>query len=51
VEGPRYLLSETPGQVTRPAPALGQDNEQVLRGLLGYDQARYDQVAASGALA
>jgi len=51
VEGPRYLLSETPGQVTRPAPALGQDNEQVLRGLLGYDQARYDRVAASGALA
>jgi len=51
VEGPRYLLSETPGQVTRAAPALGQDNEQVLRGLLGYDQARYDRVAASGALA
>jgi crotonobetainyl-CoA:carnitine CoA-transferase CaiB-like acyl-CoA transferase len=51
VEGPRYVLSETPGQVTRPAPALGQDNEQVLRGLLGYEQARYDQVAASGALA
>lgn len=51
VEGPRYLLSETPGQVTRPAPALGQDNEHVLRGLLGYDQAEYDRVAASGALA
>jgi benzylsuccinate CoA-transferase BbsF subunit len=51
VEGPRYLLSETPGQVTRPAPALGQDNEEVLRGLLGYDQVRYDRVAASGALA
>jgi hypothetical protein len=29
---------------------LGQDNEHVLRGLLGYDQARYDRVAASGAL-
>jgi crotonobetainyl-CoA:carnitine CoA-transferase CaiB-like acyl-CoA transferase len=51
VEGPRYLLSETPGQVTRPAPMLGQDNEHVLRDLLGYDQARYDRVAASGALA
>jgi crotonobetainyl-CoA:carnitine CoA-transferase CaiB-like acyl-CoA transferase len=51
VEGPRYLLSETPGQVTRTAPALGQDNEHVLRGLLGYDQAEYDRVAASGALA
>lgn len=51
VEGPRYLLSETPGQVSRPAPMLGQDNERVLRGLLGYDQAQYDRVAASGALA
>jgi crotonobetainyl-CoA:carnitine CoA-transferase CaiB-like acyl-CoA transferase len=51
VEGPRYLLSQTPGQVTRPAPALGQDNEYVLRDLLGYDQAEYDRVAGSGALA
>lgn len=51
VEGPRYLLSQTPGQVSRPAPTLGQDNEHVLRGLLGYDQAQYDRVAASGALA
>ena len=51
VEGPRYLLSETPGQVSRPAPTLGQDNEHVLRVLLGYDQAQYDRVAASGALA
>jgi crotonobetainyl-CoA:carnitine CoA-transferase CaiB-like acyl-CoA transferase len=51
VEGPRYLLSQTPGQVSRPAPALGQDNEHVLRGLLGYDQEKYERVAASGALA
>ena len=51
VEGPRYLLSQTPGQVSRPAPTLGQDNEHVLRDLLGYDQAQYDRVAASGALA
>jgi len=51
VEGPRYLMSETPGQVSRSAPGLGQDNEHVLRGLLGYDQEQYDRVAASGALA
>jgi crotonobetainyl-CoA:carnitine CoA-transferase CaiB-like acyl-CoA transferase len=37
VEGPRYLLSETPGAVTSPAPTLGQHNTYVLRELLGYD--------------
>jgi crotonobetainyl-CoA:carnitine CoA-transferase CaiB-like acyl-CoA transferase len=50
VEGPRYLLSETPGRVERPAPEFGQDNEYVLRTLLGYDQHRYDTLAAAGAL-
>ena len=43
VEGPRYLLSETPGTVRCAAPTLGQHNEYVLRDLLGYDA---DQVAA-----
>jgi benzylsuccinate CoA-transferase BbsF subunit len=50
VEGPRYLLSETPGQVTRPAPRLGADNEYVLRTLLGYDAAAYQQLADAGVL-
>ncbi|HEU5267804.1 MAG TPA: CoA transferase [Jatrophihabitans sp.] len=50
VEGPRYLLSETPGRVTRPAPEFGRDNEYVLRTLLGYDQVRYDALAAAGVL-
>ena len=36
VEGPRYLLSETPGFVERPAPTFGQDNQYVLGTLLGY---------------
>ena len=43
VEGPRYLLSETPGSVRRPAPTLGRDNETVLRDLLGYTD---DQIRA-----
>lgn len=37
VEGPRYLLSETPGRPRRAAPSLGQDTDAVLRELLGYD--------------
>jgi crotonobetainyl-CoA:carnitine CoA-transferase CaiB-like acyl-CoA transferase len=36
VEGPRYLLSATPGRVSRTAPDYGQDNEYVLTELLGY---------------
>jgi crotonobetainyl-CoA:carnitine CoA-transferase CaiB-like acyl-CoA transferase len=50
VEGPRYLLSETPGVVTRPAPALGQDNEYVLRCVLGYDAATYEHLLGEGVL-
>jgi crotonobetainyl-CoA:carnitine CoA-transferase CaiB-like acyl-CoA transferase len=50
VEGPRYLLSETPGEVRRPAPRLGQDNEYVLRTLLGYDAAACARLAGAGVL-
>jgi benzylsuccinate CoA-transferase BbsF subunit len=50
VEGPRYLLSETPGVVSRPAPELGQDNEYVLRTLLGYGEERVRDLAQSGVL-
>ncbi len=50
VEGPRYLLSDTPGEVRRPAPRLGQDNEYVLRTLLGYDAAECARLTDSGAL-
>jgi crotonobetainyl-CoA:carnitine CoA-transferase CaiB-like acyl-CoA transferase len=50
VEAPRYLLSDTPGTVTRPAPELGQDNEYVLTTLLGYDSAEYEGLVAAGVL-
>ncbi|MCP9977469.1 CoA transferase [Actinomadura madurae] len=50
VEGPRYLLSETPGVVKRPAPTLGQDNETVLRDVLGYPGARVRELLEGGAL-
>ena len=36
-------LSETPGNIWRGAPALGQDTDTILKTLLGYDD---DQIAA-----
>ena len=50
VEGPRYLLSDTPDEVTRPAPTLGQDNEYVLRDILGYSEERIAQLTEDGVL-
>jgi crotonobetainyl-CoA:carnitine CoA-transferase CaiB-like acyl-CoA transferase len=42
--GPPYKLSETPWELRRPAPLLGEHNEEVYCGLLGYtpkDPARW----------
>jgi crotonobetainyl-CoA:carnitine CoA-transferase CaiB-like acyl-CoA transferase len=50
VEGPRYLLSETPGRPKRAAPTLGQDNLTVLRDLLGYDEERIAALAKDGVM-
>jgi benzylsuccinate CoA-transferase BbsF subunit len=50
VEGPRYLLSDTPGRVARAAPLLGQDNAYVLTKLLGYDADRVAALDAAGVL-
>ncbi|HET7341388.1 MAG TPA: CoA transferase [Methylomirabilota bacterium] len=38
------------GRPLRPAPALGEHNDAILRELLGYDAARIAAVRASGAL-
>jgi formyl-CoA transferase len=40
-------LSETPGAVRSPSPAMGQHNDEVYLGLLGLAQARYDELKAS----
>jgi crotonobetainyl-CoA:carnitine CoA-transferase CaiB-like acyl-CoA transferase len=50
VEGPRYLLSATPGQVNRAAPVFGQDNEYVLTELLGYSREEYQTMTDEGVL-
>lgn len=50
VEAPRYLLSATPGAVRRPAPQIGQDNEEVLLTILGFDAERYRRLEQQGTL-
>jgi crotonobetainyl-CoA:carnitine CoA-transferase CaiB-like acyl-CoA transferase len=50
VEGPRYLLSDTPGRVSRAAPTFGQDNEYVLTELLGYGKDEYQALMDEGVL-
>ena len=50
VEGARMLFSRTPARRPTVAPLMGADNESVLRGILGYDDERIAEIAASGAL-
>jgi benzylsuccinate CoA-transferase BbsF subunit len=50
VQGSRYRLSRTPAVVDRAAPTFGRDNDYVLRGLLGYDDARIAALEEIGAL-
>lgn len=50
VEGPRYLLSETPGRPRSAAPSLGQHADTVLRDLLGYDDDRIHTLHDEGIL-
>lgn len=50
-ENSRYTLSETPARFERTAPTFGRDNAWVLGSLLGYDAARIEALAATGALA
>ncbi|MGI9246141.1 MAG: CaiB/BaiF CoA transferase family protein [Steroidobacteraceae bacterium] len=40
-------LSETPGSIRSPSPALGQHNDEVYLDLLGLERARYDELQAN----
>jgi CoA:oxalate CoA-transferase len=48
IVGSSIRLSETPGEVYAPAPVLGQHSEEVLRDVLGYDQAEIDGLKEAG---
>ena len=50
VEGARVIFSRTPARRPAAAPLMGADNELVLREILGYDDERIAEIAASGAL-
>ncbi len=45
---PGFDLSETPGEVTAPAPLLGQDNEIVFREFLGLSEEDYSALEKNG---
>ncbi|MEM7444795.1 MAG: CoA transferase [Pseudomonadota bacterium] len=50
VPRPPMRLSDTPADIRLPPPALGQDTESVLTGLLGYDAARLAALRSAGAI-
>jgi formyl-CoA transferase len=41
-------LSLTPGAVVNPAPELGQHNDEIYRGLLGYADRRFAELRSAG---
>jgi benzylsuccinate CoA-transferase BbsF subunit len=43
-----FRLSDAPARYERPAPVLGEHNEQVLRELLGYSAADAARLLAGG---
>ncbi len=43
-------LSETPGEVYAPAPALGQHSEEILREVLGFSSEKIAQLKAEGVI-
>jgi benzylsuccinate CoA-transferase BbsF subunit len=48
-DGPSFRLSKTPGELTKAAPLLGEDNEYVYRELIGLDEEEYIELLADGA--
>ena len=50
IESSRLRLSATPACVTRPGPMYGEDNQQVLRDLLGYKDSEIAALTAAGVL-
>jgi crotonobetainyl-CoA:carnitine CoA-transferase CaiB-like acyl-CoA transferase len=47
---PGFDLSEQPGDVTAPAPLLGQDNEIIFRQFLGLTEEEYKELEENGVI-
>jgi crotonobetainyl-CoA:carnitine CoA-transferase CaiB-like acyl-CoA transferase len=45
-----YKFSNTPAEIQKPPPMLGQHTEEVLTGLLGYSSAGVEELKESGAV-
>jgi len=43
-------LSETPGGIRGPSPALGQHNDEIYRGLMAYPAARVEELKTQGVI-
>ncbi len=48
-DGPSFRLSETPAELTKAAPLLGEDNELVYKGIVGMSDEEYVEHLVSGA--
>lgn len=48
-DAPAFRLSKTPGELTKAAPCLGEDNEYVFREILGLSEEEYIDLLADGA--
>ena len=48
-DGPSFRLSETPGELTKAAPLLGEDNEYVYKDIVGMSDEEYVEHLVSGA--
>ncbi|MFN8616854.1 MAG: CoA transferase [Dehalococcoidia bacterium] len=50
IENSRFILSDTPAAIRRAGPVFGQDNEYVLRQLLGLSEDEVVEYIAAGAV-
>ena len=48
--GPAYHLLDSPCRYVRPAPELGQHNQEILCGELGLDPSRLPEMARAGVI-
>jgi crotonobetainyl-CoA:carnitine CoA-transferase CaiB-like acyl-CoA transferase len=48
IDGPPFLLSETPAHVSGPGPLLGEHTDDVLSGVLGCPEAEIHELRAAG---